>query len=125
MIKTSDLEFKTILDLAHYNLTRKLGRPEYAPNAQELQDEVDAIEKRFDFGIDYLLKKYSVYASWCYCPKWLDQLQEWQHAEIPKKKKGGSKDYNTAHALKTISTCILSLEREEAKAFIKIWYINS
>lgn len=125
MIKTSDLEFKTILDLAHYNLTRKLGRPEYAPDANELQAEINAIEKRFDFGIDYLLKKYSAYASWCCCPKWYEQLQEWQHSEIPKKKKGGSKAYNTAHALKTISTCILSLETKEAEAFIRIWMLNS
>ena len=125
MIRTGDLEFKIILDLAHYNLTRKLGRPEYAPSAKELQAEVSAIEKRFDFGIDYLLKKYSVYASWCYYPKWKEQLYEWQHAEIPAKKKGGSKAYNTAHALKTISTCILSLETKEAEAFIRIWMLNS
>lgn len=124
MVNASHLEFKIVLDLAHYNLTRKLGRPEHAPNTEELQAEVTEIEKRFDFGIDYLLQKYSDYASWCVCPEWQEQLQRWQHAEILKKKKGGSKAYNTASALKTISTCILSLETEEAKAFIKIWHIN-
>ena len=36
---------KKLIVLAHYNLTTKMGRPEYAPDASEIQKEVDNLLK--------------------------------------------------------------------------------
>ena len=38
---TSKIE--KLISKAHYNLTRKKGRPEYAPTAHEIQKEINQI----------------------------------------------------------------------------------
>ena len=34
---------KKLIVMAHYNLTTKMGRPEYSPDAFEIQQEVDKL----------------------------------------------------------------------------------
>jgi hypothetical protein len=45
-----DNDFEKLLSQAHTNLTVKMGRPEYAPNKDELQEEIDKIIMEKQFG---------------------------------------------------------------------------
>jgi hypothetical protein len=45
-----DNDFEKLLSKAHTNLTVKMGRPEYAPNKDELQEEIDKIIMEKQFG---------------------------------------------------------------------------
>lgn len=45
-MKVKAKEIKQIINEAHYNLTYKRGRREYAPNVHELQEEVDKIVQK-------------------------------------------------------------------------------
>lgn len=71
--------------------------------------------------MEYLLKRYRYYASWVADSEWKIILNRWSTQPIPKKKKGGSRDYNTVTSLKIIADHLLAMSDEDAKAFILEW----